>query len=144
MRSRLSTKSRNRRGLRADVAGIEAARHARVGRAFDDGPAVRKERHFVWLVPELENEIVVTHGAEGLQAAAELAEIYRTVPFVDLHRVSAAKGDMRPAFALEVNEIVLLTTPAVWLRTRGGDFCPLIGPDVPGEQCTAKLLAGSN
>lgn len=74
----------------SDVARIQAARNSSVGGPLDDGAPIGKQRHFIWLMPELQNKVVVADGAVRFQAHAHFGEVYRPVPFVNLHRVSSA------------------------------------------------------
>ena len=73
----------------ADVASVEAACNGRIGRSFDDGPSVGKEGHLVGFVPELQDELVVAHGAVWAQASGHLGEVHRALLLMNLHGISA-------------------------------------------------------
>src|SRR5581483_1285801 len=80
--------------LAADETRIEAARYGSVSSAFNDGAAVGKQGKFVGFAPEFQHEIIVTHHAMRTQALGHLSEINGTVALVNLHGISAAKGEV--------------------------------------------------
>src|ERR1035437_10481262 len=55
--------------LTPHVPRLQTPRHSRVSCALDDGAAVGEECHFVGVVPEFQDEIVVPDSAVGLEAA---------------------------------------------------------------------------
>src|SRR5579863_7399581 len=87
------------------VARVQAAGHGGVRGAFDDGAAVGEKCHFIRIMPELQDKVVVADGAMRLEAATHFGEINGALAFVNLHRVSAAQSDVRAAFAREMSEI---------------------------------------
>jgi hypothetical protein len=115
----------------ADVARVEAARNGRIGRSFDDGPAVGKEGHLVGFAPEFQDEVVMAHGAVGEQARRHLSEVHGALPLVNLHGVSATESDVGSALSGEVDKVSLPASAASRARSRGGDFRALVRPDVP-------------
>lgn len=58
---------KSRQLLASYIPGIQTSRHGGVRRPLDDCPAVGKQSHFVRLVPEFQNEIVVPYGSVWLQ-----------------------------------------------------------------------------
>src|SRR5512138_3962640 len=105
---------------------VEAARDCGIGGALNDGAAVGEEGDFVGLVPELEHEFVVAHGAVDLQPGAELGEIDGPLAFVDLDRVAAAERDMRTAFTRQVHEVTPGAGAAIGARPRHHDLGTLV------------------
>src|SRR5215469_15720642 len=89
--------------LTAHILRIQAAGDGSICCSLDDGPAVREKSKFVRFAPESEYVVVVLYFAVRLQALADLTEIDRPVPFVDLHRISPAQRDMPAALSVEVN-----------------------------------------
>src|ERR1700691_2567316 len=95
------------RELTSHVARVQAARDGGVGGAFDDGAAVGEEGHFVGVVPEFQDEVVVPDFAVGLEAAVHFGEVDGALAFMYLHGIPAAEGDVRAAFAGEMNEVAV-------------------------------------
>src|SRR5580658_3393734 len=91
------------RKLTPDIPRIQAACHGGVGGAFDNGAAVREKSHFVGVVPEFQNEVVVADGAVGLKAAIHFGEVNGALALMDLHGIPTAEGDMRTAFTGEMD-----------------------------------------
>src|SRR5579863_267404 len=121
------------------IARVEAAGYGGVGSALDDGPAVGEDRHLIPIGQELQHKIVVADGAVGLKEAIEFGEINGTLALVNLHRISAAQGDMRAAFAGKMNEIALAAGAASGPRTRSGDLGMFVVPDVERKQRAPQL-----
>ena len=71
--------------LAANVSCVQTACHSRVSRSFDDGAAVGEQCHLVWIVPELEHELVVADHTMRLQALTQFAEVDWPMTLVDLH-----------------------------------------------------------
>src|SRR5450631_4241109 len=99
--------------LTPHVTGVQTPRDRRVSRAFDDGSAVREERHLKRLFPELQHEGIVTHAAVGLQALTHFAEVDRAIVLVNLHRVPPTQGNVRTAFCGEIRKFPSPTGAAV-------------------------------
>src|SRR3984957_1665116 len=116
--------------LTSYVSRIEAARDGCVGGAFDDGAAVREKRHLVWILPELQNEGIVADCAVRWEAAVHFGEVDRALALMDLHRISAAEGDVRAAFSGKMDEVAFAAGAASGAGFGGGDFGVLVGPDV--------------
>jgi len=60
---------------------------------LDNRAAVREEGKFVRITPELKDEVVMFDLTVRFQAQGHLREVHRSVPFVDLHRISAAERE---------------------------------------------------
>src|SRR5580658_5081534 len=112
------------------ISCVEAARDGSVGGAFDDGAAVGEEGHFVGVVPEFQDEVVVADPAVGLETAVHFGEVDGALAFMDLHGIPATKGDVRTAFAGEMDEVAVAAGAAVGTRLGGGDLGVLVGPQV--------------
>jgi len=86
-------------------ARIETSSEGRVSRAFDDGSAVGEQCHLIGVAPEFEDKVVVADDSVWLQAAIHLGEIDGALALMNLHGIPAAEGDVRTAFAREMNQI---------------------------------------
>ena len=114
---------RGRRGNSVSyVTRVEAARESGVGGAFDDGPAVRKEGHFVWLFPELQDEVSMANAAVGLKSFAKVAEINWAMMLVDLYRIASAKRNVRATGPSQVSKVPSPAGAAVRAGIAGGDL----------------------
>src|SRR5215470_3759645 len=102
--------------LRPDKPGIEAARNAGIGGAFDDRATIGEEGHLVGIAPESEDEVVVSHRAVRGEALIHFAKVDRPVALVDLHGVATAKCDVRASFAGEMDEVSLSAGAAARAR----------------------------
>ena len=78
------------RGLASHITRIQTAGDGRVGGSFDDGPAVREERHLVGVVPEFQDKVVVAHNAVRAEAVIHFGEVDGPLPFMDLDRIPSA------------------------------------------------------
>jgi len=101
------------------ISGIQTSCHGRVGGALNDGAAVGEQGHLVGLAPEFQDEIVVPDDAVRLEAAVHLDEVDGALALMDLHGIPAAQGDVRAAFAGEMNEVAFATSPAAGSRISG-------------------------
>ena len=86
---------------------------------------------------EAKEEVVETDGAMGLEAVAHGGEVDWAVVLVDLDGVASAEGDMRAAFAGQVDEDALAADGAVWVGGAGIDFAALVGPEIVAEEGAA-------
>ena len=125
--------------LASYVARVQTAGDGGVGGAFDDGAAVGEESYLVGVVPEFQDEIVVTHYAVRLKATVHGGEVDRALALMNLHGISATQRDMRAGFASEMDEIALATRAATGARFDRGDFGVLVGPDVEGKESPPEL-----
>src|SRR5450755_714790 len=91
-------------GLAADETGVQTTCDGRIGRSFDDRPAIGKERHLVGFAPELQHKLVVADSAMRLKSTAELGEIHRAMALMNLHGVPATQRYMRPTFTRQVDK----------------------------------------
>src|SRR5450755_3227278 len=132
------------RCLRPHVSCIQASGDGGVGGAFDDGAAVGEERHLVWVVPELEHELIVLHLSVRSEAARDFFEVDGTLAFVDLNGVASAHGNVGAADTSEVNEVALLAGTAAGARVGCGNLRKLVNPDIVGEQGAAEPVAGAD
>ena len=76
--------------LASHIPRVQASCDRSVGCAFDNGAAVGEECHLVRIVPELQDEVVVAHGAVGLETAIEFSEVDGALALMNLHRIPAA------------------------------------------------------
>src|SRR6202034_3031913 len=130
------------RPLASYITCIQAAREGRVGGAFDDGATIGKQRHLVGVVPEFQDEVVVTDCAVGLEATVQLGEVNGPLALMDLHGIPAAQGDVRAAFAGQLDEIALTARATTGAGLGGGDFGVLVRPDVEGKEGAPQLWCG--
>lgn len=103
-------------GLAAYETGVQAAGYGGISGTFDDGAAIREQRHLVGIAPELEDKVIMAHRAVGLQPSIHLGEVDGTLPLMNLHGISAAQRDVRSPFAGEVDEIALSASAATRMR----------------------------
>src|SRR5581483_8947096 len=108
------------------VSGIQAAGDGGVRGALDDGAAVGEESQLVGFTPEFQNEVIVPDSAVRSQAQLHFREVDRAVAFVNLDGVPAAQGDVRAAFASEMDEVVFAAGSATGPRLGGGNFGALV------------------
>ena len=115
----------------AHIPRVQAPGDGRVGGPFDDRAAVGKQRHLVRFVPELEDELVVTHHPVRLESGLHLDEIDGTLLFVDLYGISTAHRDVRTPLTRQVNKIPHTAGTATGTRMGSRNFRSLILPDIP-------------
>lgn len=89
---------------------------------------------------EAEKKTVVADVAVRFQAGFESGEIDGAMALVNLNGVAAAEGNVRAAFSAKMAEVAREADFAAGARRSGGDFRPLIGPEVAGEQGTAHSV----
>ena len=82
--------------LGADVSRVQAASDADICGAFDNRPAVGKDRHFVWIREEPQGKFVCAYVAERLQLRRNFGRSRGRDSFMNLHRIPAAQADRRP------------------------------------------------
>ena len=109
---------------------IQASRDGLVRSALDDGASVGKQRHLIRLTPEFEDKIIVFHLAMRLKTHRHFSEINRAVALMDLDRVSAAQGDLCPAFSGKIGELVFSASWTIRAWTSRSDFSPVIAPEI--------------
>jgi hypothetical protein len=102
--------------LAAHKTGVEATSYGRVGGAFDNGATIGKQRQFVGIAPEFEDEVIVADRAVGLQPPIHLGVVDGTLALMNLYGISAAKRDVRPPFAGEVDKIAFTAGAAARAR----------------------------
>ena len=112
---------------------VQAARDGGVAGSLDDGPAVWKKGHLIRITPELQHESIVLDSAVCPQPSRHFSEIHGPVALVDLYRVPAAQGDLRPALTRQMNEFPLLARLAAGARPGSSNLSLLIAPNVEGE-----------
>ena len=118
----------------AHIPRVQAPGNSRVGGPFDDCAAVGKQRHLVWFVPELEDELVVTHHPVRLESGLHLGEIDGTLLLVDLYGISAAHRDVGTPFTRQVNKIPHTAGTATGTRIGSSNFRALVSPDIPRKE----------
>src|SRR5438046_10600490 len=95
-----------RKSSRADIPGVDPARHGWVLRTLDDGTAVREDGQLVGVEQALEQVWVGSHRTELFKARPELREVERArLALVNLDGVPPAQRDVRGPAALEVDEL---------------------------------------
>ena len=107
----------NRTVLAAYKPGIQAARNGRVIGAFDNGPAIGKERDFIRIAPELQHKRIVLDLAMMSQTAGHLGKVHGTAALMDPHGISSAKRDLRAALTRQMDELMLRARLAFSSRT---------------------------
>src|ERR1700689_3095211 len=80
----------------SDIAGINAARDADVGGAFDDRAAIGKDGQLVGIENHAQSELVGAHKADAAELAGEIAKVDGARAFMNLDGVAAAQADRRP------------------------------------------------
>src|SRR5262249_28896777 len=131
-------------GLVAHESGVQTSCHGGVRGALDDGPAVGEQRDLVRLAPELQDKVVMLDGAVGLEAPAHLRKIHRPVLLVDLHRVSAAQRNLRPALSGQVDKLMLAADLAAGAGTLGRNLAAVVAPEIEGQQRAPQLVASTH
>src|SRR5258706_16466327 len=119
--------------LATDVAGVETAGDRGIGGAFDDGAAVGKQRHLIGIAPKLQDKLIVSDIAERGQTGGDFGEVDGGLAFVNLHRISAAEGDVGSALSLQVYEFAFSAGATLGTGDGGRDFGAFVAPDVPGK-----------
>ena len=114
-------------------SSVQAARYRGITGSLDDGPAIGKKGHLIGITPELQHEGIVLNGAVVPQSRRHLSKIHWPVALMDLHGVPAAHGDLRPAFARQMNELPLFAGLAARTWPGSSNFSLLIAPYVEGE-----------
>jgi len=80
----------------------------------------------------------------GLQSGAQLRKVDGTVAFVNLHRISAAEGDVGSPQSSQVKEVVVGARPAPLPGPPGGDFRAVVVPDIEGKQRLPDSIPSPN
>ncbi len=138
---------RLKRASGSDETCVQGTRDGDVCCALDDGPAIPEKGDGVWAAPEAEEEIV---GAQivNIRMAGETqshpGQIDRTAVLMNLHRVPAAKGDVRPAFSGEMGEHPACADGARGVSFGRGDLAVFetvaLGraPEIKGDEGSTK------
>src|ERR1700685_3571122 len=82
--------------LGPDEAGVETSGHCRIGGAFNNRPAVRKQRQLIGVAPELEYKVIMADRPMRAQAFAYLGQVQRAATFMDLDGVAATQCNVGP------------------------------------------------
>ena len=89
----------------ADVPRVQAACESGIGCSFYNCPAVGEQGHFVWLFPELQDEVSMADAAMRLKTLAQVAEINGAMMLVNLDGIPAAKRNVRTAGSSQMNKV---------------------------------------
>src|SRR5579885_2349393 len=108
--------------LAADETCVQTACDCDVGGAFDDRPAVGKERNLIRFFLELQSKVAVTDTAVRLKPLAYVSKIDRPIVLMDLNGISPAQCDVRPAGPGQMLETPLPAGDTVRARCLGGNL----------------------
>ena len=131
---------RKKRNSSSDKASVKRSCDRGILRAFEDGAAVGKDRHFIRRNAEAEKKVILTDRFDRrAETCAECHEVNRTRTFVNLYGIAAAHGDLRLGLAIEIRKFMAGTGTAVRI-TRHGNRLEMPGPDVAGNEAAMERV----
>jgi hypothetical protein len=115
-------------------AGVKGTSEGYICCALNEGAAVGEQSDGVGWTLEPQKEVIEADIAVGSETIPHGVEVDGTMVFVDLHGVSAAKGDMGTALSSEMREDALAADGAGGIWSGGVDFAASAGPEIEGQK----------
>src|ERR1019366_3200640 len=125
-----------------DIPRVNASCDTDVGRAFDDGAAVREHRDLMVPAGEPQRELVTADCTQPFKPRGELRKVEWAPEFMDLNGVAAAQAD-RGAPAVEPGKLVLAATGAIRIPRRHAGLANRPMPQIRREDPAADTLTSA-
>ena len=123
-----------------NIAGVERARDGGIFCAFENGAAIGKHGHLIWINAESEQEFVVPDiGDGGCKPCLQRFQIESSTTLVNLDGVTPAEGDVRLRLSLEIRELTASAGAAGWILGHA-DGLKMAGPNIAGDQAAVERL----
>src|SRR5690242_965874 len=141
--SPLNPESRYQIASSSKITRVESARHGGVLCAFQNGPAIGKDRHFIRRDAKANQEIVLSNVLNHrLQAKREFRKVKGAAPLVNLHRITPTERDVRLSLPSQIGVIVLCAGPAIRIPCLP-DRLHAARPNIAGNQPPVKRFGAT-